>query len=109
MIRTLKSLSVVSTIGMLFILIGGALVTKTDSGAGCGDSWPLCHGQILPTNITPELVIELSHRLVSTVIGVTLLLLGVLVWRYISNIRVTIFLSINYIFYLVLHTYILNA
>src|SRR5699024_6190208 len=102
MIRTLKSLSVVSTIGMLFILIGGALVTKTDSGAGCGDSWPLCHGQILPTNITPELVIELSHRLVSTVIGVTVLLLGVLAWRYIGHIREAKFLSFLSIFFLVL-------
>lgn len=102
MIRTLKSLSVVSTIGMLFILIGGALVTKTDSGAGCGDSWPLCHGQILPREITPELVIELSHRLVSTVIGVTVLLLGILAWKYIGHIREAKFLSFLSIFFLVL-------
>src|SRR5699024_12884783 len=102
MIRTLKSLSVVSTIGMLFILIGGALVTKTDSGAGCGDSWPLCHGQILPTNITPELDIELSHRLVSSVIGETVLLLWILTWRYIGHIRVAKFLTFISIFLLVL-------
>ena len=38
MIRIIKWLAVVSTIGMIFILLGGALVTKTGSGAGCGDS-----------------------------------------------------------------------
>lgn len=37
MIRTIKWLATVSTIGMIFILLGGALVTKTDSGMGCGD------------------------------------------------------------------------
>lgn len=102
MIRMLKSLSVVSTIGMLFILIGGALVTKTDSGAGCGDSWPLCHGELIPSNISPELIIELSHRLVSGVIGITVLLLGVLAWKFIGHIREVKFLSILSIFFLVL-------
>src|SRR5690625_5068666 len=87
MIRRLKWLSVVSTIGMIFILIGGALVTKTDSGDGCGDSWPLCHGQLLPSEISPELIIELSHRLVSGIVGIAVLLLSFLAWKYIGHIR----------------------
>lgn len=101
MIRTLKYLSTVSTIGMVFILIGGALVTKTDSGDGCGDSWPLCHGQLIPSEITPELVIELSHRVVSTVIGVTVLALAILAWKYIGHIREVKFLSFLSVFFLV--------
>ncbi|MEH6944979.1 heme A synthase, partial [Bacillus sp. JJ722] len=32
----LKRLAVLTTIGMLLILLGGALVTKTESGMGCG-------------------------------------------------------------------------
>jgi cytochrome c oxidase assembly protein subunit 15 len=68
--RSLKWLAVATTIGMIFVLIGGALVTKTGSGMGCGRTWPLCHGQFLPTQITPELMIELAHRLVSGAIGV---------------------------------------
>src|SRR5699024_10691252 len=102
MLRTLKSLSVVSTIGMIFILLGGALVTKTGSGAGCGTSWPLCQGQLIPTNITPELVIELSHRLVSTIIGVVVLLLSVLAWKYVGHIREVKFLAFLSVFFLVL-------
>jgi len=102
MIKTLKWLSVVSTLGMVFILIGGALVTKTDSGAGCGSSWPLCHGEFIPSNITPELIIELSHRLVSGVMGVTVIALSVLAWIYIGHIREVKFLSFLSIFFLVL-------
>lgn len=102
MIRTLKWLSVVSTIGMFFILLGGALVTKTDSGMGCGDSWPLCHGEIFPSVITPELIIEYSHRLVSTIIGVTILLLAVIAWFVIGHIREVKFLSFLSVFFLIL-------
>src|SRR5699024_2819199 len=102
MIRTLKSLGVVSSLGMLFILLGGALVTKTDSGAGCGDSWPLCHGQLIPTDITPELIIELSHRLVSSVMGITILLLAIIAWRVIGHIREVKFLAFLSVFFLIL-------
>src|SRR5690625_4054386 len=102
MIRTLKWLAVVSTIGMVFILIGGALVTKTDSGMGCGSSWPLCNRQLIPSEITPELIIEYSHRLVSTVIGVTVLLLAILSWKKIGHIREVKFLSFLSVFFLIL-------
>lgn len=101
MIRTIKWLSVVSSIGMVFILLGGALVTKTDSGAGCGTSWPLCNGQIVPSEITPELVIELSHRLVSSVIGITVLLLAILSWKFIGHIREVKFLAFLSVFFLI--------
>lgn len=101
MMKTLKSLSVVTTIGMVFILLGGALVTKTDSGDGCGDSWPLCHGQLLPTEITPELIIEYSHRLVSTVIGVAVLALAILAWRTLGHNQEVKFLAFLSTFFLV--------
>ncbi|MEC5422820.1 heme A synthase [Virgibacillus sp. C22-A2] len=102
MMKILKWLSVVSTIGMVFILIGGALVTKTDSGAGCGSSWPLCNGEFLPSDITPELIIELSHRLVSGVVGFAVLALAIIAWKYAGHIREVKFLSLLSIFFLVL-------
>lgn len=43
--KNLKWLSLFTTILMLFVQIGGALVTKTGSADGCGSSWPLCHGK----------------------------------------------------------------
>ncbi|GAB3068161.1 COX15/CtaA family protein [Virgibacillus ainsalahensis] len=100
MIKTLKWLSVTATLGMVFVLIGGALVTKTDSGDGCGDSWPLCHGQFMPSEITPELVIELSHRLVSGGMGIVVLLLAILAWKNIGHIREVKFLAFLSVFFL---------
>ncbi|MDY0408072.1 heme A synthase [Virgibacillus soli] len=100
--KTLKRLSIISTLIMVFILIGGALVTKTESGDGCGSSWPLCHGQFVPTEITPALVIELSHRVISGVGGIIILLLSFLAWRRIGHIREVKFLSFLSIFFLVL-------
>lgn len=102
MIRTIKWLSVVSMIGMVFILLGGALVTKTDSGMGCGSSWPLCNGQLFPSEITPELIIEYSHRLVSSIIGVTVVLLSVLSWIVLGHNREVKFLAFNSVFFLIL-------
>lgn len=106
MIKTLKSLSLIATIGMLLILLGGALVTKTDSGDGCGRSWPLCEGQFIPTNISFELVIELSHRMVSGVVGIAVVLLAVLSWRHLGNIREVKFLSAMSVFFLILQALI---
>ncbi|MBB6454988.1 cytochrome c oxidase assembly protein subunit 15 [Salirhabdus euzebyi] len=102
MIKLLKWLSVLSTIGMLFVLVGGALVTKTESGLGCGRTWPLCDGELVPTKISPELLIELSHRLVSGTVGILVLALSILAWKYYGNVRETKLLSFISIFFLVL-------
>ncbi|KGX88582.1 COX15/CtaA family protein [Pontibacillus litoralis] len=100
--KLLKTLAILSTLGMLFVLIGGALVTKTDSGMGCGDSWPLCHGELIPSEITFSLVIELSHRLVSGGVGFLVLLLSYFSWKKIGHIRETKLLAFLSIFFLVL-------
>ncbi|MDQ0231308.1 COX15/CtaA family protein [Metabacillus malikii] len=104
--RSLKWFAVFTTVIMLFVLIGGALVTKTDSGAGCGDSWPLCHGELIPSNITFELVIELSHRLVSGLAGIVVTILSVWSWIKIGHIRETKFLAILSFVFLVLQALI---
>jgi heme a synthase len=100
--RSLKWFAVAITIGMFLVLIGGALVTKTGSGMGCGRSWPLCHGQVLPQHITPELIIELAHRIVSGTEGVMVLILSIWTWKEIGHIRETKFLSFLSFFFLLL-------
>ncbi|CAM3405785.1 COX15/CtaA family protein [Cytobacillus oceanisediminis] len=104
--RSLKWFAVLTTIGMLLILLGGALVTKTESGMGCGKSWPLCNGEFVPSSITPELVIELAHRLVSGSVGIMVLILSVWTWRKMGHIRETKFLSLTSFFFLVLQALI---
>ncbi len=61
----------------LFVILFGAVVRITGSGAGCGQHWPTCHGEIahLPQSI--ETAIELTHRLTS---GLSMLLVFALTW-----------------------------
>lgn len=99
--RGLKWFSVITTIGMLLVLLGGALVTKTDSGDGCGDSFPLCEGELIPSEYTPEKVIELAHRIVSGVVGLFVLILSIWSWQKIGHIRETKFLAAVSFFVLV--------
>ncbi|WP_226034593.1 COX15/CtaA family protein [Aquibacillus saliphilus] len=101
MIRILKKLSIIATFSMILVLIGGALVTKTDSGMGCGANWPICEGEI-----SAQLIIELSHRLVSGIAGIVVLLLSILSWKYIGHIREVKFLSFISTFFLILQALI---
>jgi len=72
--------SVVST--YILIVIGG-YVTTSNSGLGCGESWPLCKGAVFPSLNNPEIIIELTHRLFNSVVGVFILGLAVVAWtRY---------------------------
>ncbi len=53
----------------LGLIVFGAVVRVTDSGLGCGNQWPLCHGSLIPPldNITAW--IEWLHRLFAVLIG----------------------------------------
>ncbi|HEX9942376.1 MAG TPA: COX15/CtaA family protein [Thermoanaerobaculia bacterium] len=53
------------------VILWGAIVRATGSGAGCGSHWPLCNGEVLPRSPRIETIIEFSHRLTS---GLALLL-----------------------------------
>ncbi|WP_241666076.1 COX15/CtaA family protein [Planococcus koreensis] len=91
---------------MLLILLGGALVTKTDSGMGCGRSWPSCNGELIPAEITTEVLIEFSHRLVTGAVGILILVLGVWSWIKYGHIRETKFLAAMAVFFLILQALI---
>lgn len=63
------------------VILWGAYVRATGSGAGCGEHWPLCNGVVIPRAPTAATVIEFSHRVTSglALIGVVVLLAWV--WR----------------------------
>ena len=104
--KYLKWFGVASTFGMLLIMLGGALVTKTDSGMGCGRHWPGCNGQLIPDVITADVLIEFSHRIVTGTVGILIVILAVWSWKSIGHIRETKFLSIMAVFFLVLQALI---
>lgn len=85
--KFLKWLSILTTIVMLFVQLGGALVTKTGSADGCGSSWPLCHGSVIPADWPIETIIEMAHRGVSGIALILVCLLTYLSWVKIKHIR----------------------
>ncbi|GGI30519.1 MULTISPECIES: COX15/CtaA family protein [Staphylococcus] len=85
--RNLKWLSVLATLIMVWVQLGGALVTKTGSADGCGTDWPLCHGALLPKNLPIETIIELSHRAVSGLSLLVVLWLVITSWKHIGHIK----------------------
>lgn len=85
--RNLKWLSVLATLIMVWVQLGGALVTKTGSADGCGTDWPLCHGALLPKNLPVETIIELSHRAVSGLSLLVVLWLVITSWKHIGHIK----------------------
>lgn len=49
----------------LAVIVWGAFVRATGSGAGCGNHWPLCNGTVVPRAPATETLIELTHRVTS--------------------------------------------
>ena len=58
------------------VILWGAYVRATGSGAGCGAHWPLCNGEVLPRAAGVATLIEFSHRATS---GLALLAVAALV------------------------------
>lgn len=51
------------------VILWGAYVRATGSGAGCGAHWPTCNGAIIPRAESVETLIEFTHRLMSALYG----------------------------------------
>lgn len=72
----MRRLALATLIINLGVILWGAVVRATGSGAGCGDDWPLCRGELLPSEGNTARWIEYTHRVTS---GLALLL-GLALW-----------------------------
>lgn len=55
-----------ATLGVtLLVIVWGAVVRATGSGAGCGSHWPLCNGAVVPLAPSVATTIEFVHRITS--------------------------------------------
>jgi cytochrome c oxidase assembly protein subunit 15 len=63
-------------------LVFGAIVRITGSGMGCGDHWPKCYGHWFPPMDQPTLVIEWTHRLLASILVLTVASLALVAWRH---------------------------
>jgi cytochrome c oxidase assembly protein subunit 15 len=67
--------------GNALVILQGAFVRASGSGAGCGGHWPTCNGEVVPLNANVHTLIEFTHRL----LALTVLVLGV--WLLVRAIR----------------------
>ncbi len=95
--RGLKSLSVATTIIMYIVLLQGALVTNSGSADGCGASWPLCHGTFMP-DWDYAAMIEFSHRAVSSIAGLMVIVLAIWAGRALSEKPIVRYLGLFAVF-----------
>jgi heme A synthase len=71
--KWLQRLTVFNLAFTIVVILWGALVRKTHSGAGCGDHWPLCNGEVVPLDPGIETFIEFTHRVTSGLAFITVL------------------------------------
>ncbi len=58
----------------------GVFVRASKSGDGCGSHWPLCDGSSTPLNGPIAKVVESSHRISTSLVG--LFAIGLLIWAF---------------------------
>jgi heme A synthase len=65
----------------LLVILWGAYVRASGSGAGCGRHWPLCNGGLVSRSDSMKTLVEASHRVTSgiAVIAVVVLMIWTLV------------------------------
>lgn len=86
MIRRLSGINVI----LLFIVISwGAFVRALGAGLGCGDDWPLCNDQIIPTNLyLLPVFLEYIHRLIALMVWISVTLLLYIVLKYYRHVKI---------------------
>ncbi len=67
------------------VILWGALVRATGSGAGCGDHWPLCNGTVMQHSARIGTMIEFTHRVTS---GISFFaVVALLAWTFAGTAR----------------------
>jgi heme A synthase len=64
----------------LVVILWGAYVRASGSGAGCGSHWPDCNGEVVPLRRSLATWIEYSHRVSSGLVLV--LVAGLVLWAF---------------------------
>jgi heme A synthase len=77
----IRRLSVAALVVACLHLVFGAIVRISGSGLGCGENWPKCYGYWFPPLNRPDLVVEVSHRYLASILVVAVLSLALVAVR----------------------------
>jgi cytochrome c oxidase assembly protein subunit 15 len=69
----------------VLVILWGAVVRATGSGAGCGNHWPLCNGQVIPLSPRVDTMIEFTHRCMTG--GSVFFVIALLVWTFRETVK----------------------
>ena len=67
------------------VVLWGAFVRASGSGAGCGNRWPACGNSVLGTSAQAQTIIEFTHRMTSAIALLMVAILLVWCWRATSK------------------------
>ncbi len=87
---------------LIAVILFGAWVRTSLSGAGCGDHWPLCNGNILPLNSSTKTWVEFSHRISSGLSGLLVLILMIFGFKFFPKKHVGRFFSVGAFIFILL-------
>ena len=69
----------------VLVTIWGAWVRASGSGAGCGNHWPLCNGQVIPVSPSFHTIIEFTHRMMT--VSLTVAIIALVVWTFRATVK----------------------
>jgi heme a synthase len=101
--RATLRLVIVTVAANALVILQGAFVRATGSGAGCGRHWPLCNGEVVPLDPGFHTTVEFTHRLLSLAVLILGVWLFARVWRdrrrkpglFVATVAATFFLFVE--------------
>ncbi|MEP6491464.1 MAG: COX15/CtaA family protein [bacterium] len=80
--KAIRRLSIAALVVACLHLVFGAIVRISGSGMGCGDNWPKCFGYWFPPLSRPDLIVEVSHRYLASILVITVSSMALVAFRH---------------------------
>ncbi len=80
--KAVRRLAIAALVVACTHLVFGAIVRISGSGMGCGNNWPKCYGYWFPPFSRPDLIIEVCHRYLASILTLTVVSLAFVAYRH---------------------------
>ena len=80
--KAVRRLAIAALVVACTHLVFGAIVRISGSGMGCGNNWPKCYGYWFPPFSRPDLIIEVCHRYLASILTLTVVSLAFVSYRH---------------------------